>query len=102
MEQEIVWRCNRRSIYECSSADHVEAEFFYSERQMLAGLRGEGWKEGIQRDWVNLIEGYTTKSLTCPSDIFPALQGLAKLVPKDVMGRYLAGLWETTLTSGLC
>jgi hypothetical protein len=43
---------------------------------------------------------YTAKSLTYKTDIFPALQGLAKKFGKG-MGRYYAGHWETTLLSSL-
>ncbi|KAH7074901.1 heterokaryon incompatibility protein-domain-containing protein, partial [Paraphoma chrysanthemicola] len=48
------------------------------------------------------IEEYSKKAcnLTFPEDLFPAIQGLAKLMPQ-ASGRYLAGHWEAGLASSL-
>ncbi|EAT84414.1 hypothetical protein HBH56_043950 [Parastagonospora nodorum] len=50
--------------------------------------------------WRYIIESYTRLTLSFESDIFPALQGLAKMMPCD-MGLYLAGLWSHTLPHNL-
>jgi hypothetical protein len=43
------------------------------------------------------VEEYTRQQLSFQSDIFPALQGLAKTLQGSSKPRYLAGLWEDTL-----
>jgi hypothetical protein len=57
--------------------------------------------EKTESRWEEVVRTYSSKLLTYPSDIFPAIQALAKLVP-SYMGRYLAGHWENTLISSLC
>jgi hypothetical protein len=51
-------------------------------------------------EWHGIVQDYTGKSLTYSSDIFPALQGLAKK-GSPVLGNYVAGLWESTLIYSL-
>ncbi|CAO2648016.1 Nn.00g089380.m01.CDS01 [Neocucurbitaria sp. VM-36] len=63
-------------------------------------LRESPSVDSIQDCWQSIVEEYTKRSLTYADDIFPALQGLAKLVPPS-MGTYLAGHWESALTRSL-
>ena len=58
-------------------------------------------RRDIQRRWGELVMACSTKSLTYRSDVFPAIQAMAKLVPSN-MGRYLAGHWESILIPSLC
>jgi hypothetical protein len=69
---------------------------------MLGKLGIEAFSDQLkwQAEWQRIVTEYTGKSLTYSKDIFPALQGLAKKGP-DFMGKYLAGLWETTLLFSL-
>jgi hypothetical protein len=60
------------------------------------------WKTNRCTDWYNMLEHYTKLQLTYPSDIFPALSGLATGLQAEELGRYLAGLWEDDLGWGLC
>jgi hypothetical protein len=46
------------------------------------------------------VSGYTSRAMTHGTDIFPALQGLAKSMPLS-LGPYLAGLWRYTLAFNL-
>ena len=46
--------------------------------------------------WHNLVSEYTRMDLSFASDIFPALQGVARQFSRHKSGRYLAGLWEDT------
>jgi hypothetical protein len=65
---------------------------------ILADLLNE--KSFAERRWQRIVQAYTSKLLTYPGDIFPAIQALAKLV-SPTMGRYLAGHWENTLILSL-
>jgi hypothetical protein len=57
--------------------------------------------ESTERRWEEVVRTYSSKLLTYPSDIFPAIQALANLVP-SYMGKYFAGHWENTLITSLC
>lgn len=51
--------------------------------------------------WKSTVESYSTKKLTIETDRLPALSGIAKRFQNVLGGRYLAGLWEQHLVSGL-
>jgi hypothetical protein len=92
-EQELRWECNHSSLCECS----VTARHFPGFRKTkLTTLTRDLWHTA----WLKIIRDYTGKSLTHSSDIFPALQGLAKK-GSPFLGNYLAGLWEDTLVYDL-
>jgi hypothetical protein len=57
----------------------------------------------LEHNWKLLVFNYARKArpLTFANDIFPALQGIAKIVP-PIMGAFLAGHWETHLDKSLC
>jgi hypothetical protein len=100
-ENELIWECLQQINCECSDV------WIYME---LAGdinktaFRPNEWAdeplEKIDRHWQKIVSLYTTKDVTFDKDIFPALQGLAKMVP-DKMGPYLAGIWRNTVDSNL-
>jgi hypothetical protein len=56
----------------------------------------------IERNWREIVRDYSTRvqNLTYPGDIFPALQGLVRIVPPS-MGTYYAGHWEKGLVWSL-
>ncbi|KAB2103048.1 hypothetical protein AG0111_0g8843 [Alternaria gaisen] len=100
MEEELWWECRASFVCECEEAHHKNDIFGVDMNQ--AAKMSEFHSVGETRDkWERIVETYMTKSLTYPSDIFPGLQGLAKLVPSS-MGRYLAGHWMKTLPHSLC
>lgn len=51
--------------------------------------------------WRELIVQFSQKQITFRSDALPAVAGLAQKWPKDVTGRYMAGLWEKQLLTGM-
>jgi hypothetical protein len=96
MDQNLEWECNHRG------RGNARASFFPPLlRFSLLCTQDHASRERIERYWKTIVSDFTRRSLTYPDDIFPALQGLAKLVPRT-MGRYLAGLWENSLPTGLC
>jgi len=100
MEQELWWECRHTTTCECRSEYHGKSTFGIEMNQIDRMLELSSPDE-IQSYWEKIVTIYTTKSLTYPRDIFPGLQGLAKLVP-PAMGRYFAGHWESTLAQSLC
>ena len=53
------------------------------------------WRQrsDLVRLWFRLVEMYSNRNLTFPSDRFPALSGLARTFRDRGMGTYLAGHW---------
>jgi hypothetical protein len=99
MEKELWWECRESFACECIDEDHRESVFGVA-FDLSSRLSEFVSLEDTENHWEEIVTKYTSKSLKYSSDIFPALQGLAKLVPSD-MGRYLAGHWENTLVRSL-
>jgi hypothetical protein len=51
--------------------------------------------------WRSIVQDYTRRFLTYPSDKLPAIAGVAADYNKFFSGRYLAGLWEFVFVSEL-
>jgi hypothetical protein len=106
MEQEIWWECHQHIACECSRIENDQTMQGRHESQLAESLReavpGSWTKDtlDIEQAWEFVVLEYKTKSLTHSSDIFAALQGLAKIVP-PMMGEYLAGHWRETLIHNL-
>ncbi|KAF2122550.1 heterokaryon incompatibility protein-domain-containing protein [Lophiotrema nucula] len=62
----------------------------------------------VEKRWRDIIEWYTKRALSHPSDKLPALAGLARKFDRDSIHHreerpeYLAGLWRSNLLEGLC
>jgi hypothetical protein len=102
MGQELLWECLQCFTCECRSKTHSQnQQWFGGSKDRTAKLMELSRLDAMLTPWEEVVRSYRSRSLTYPSDIFPALQGLAKLVPSS-MGRYLAGHWESSLTISLC
>ncbi len=55
----------------------------------------------VVQSWYTIVENYSMRNLTKPSDKLPALAGLARQVQALIPDEYLAGLWKSDLSSGL-
>ncbi|KAK7425605.1 hypothetical protein QQZ08_007928 [Neonectria magnoliae] len=51
--------------------------------------------------WYRIVEDFTTRNLTVPTDSLPALAGLAQVFSESHQTIYLAGLWKGDLQVGL-
>ncbi|PQE07788.1 Heterokaryon incompatibility protein [Rutstroemia sp. NJR-2017a BVV2] len=51
--------------------------------------------------WYRALTEYNDRSLTVPTDKFPAISGLAAALRTKEMGQYLAGIWEKSFFEGL-
>jgi hypothetical protein len=57
--------------------------------------------ESLQEEYYTLVQEYTTRTLSFPSDKLPAFSGLAELLHRSIGGTYLAGLWSSDIQHGL-
>ncbi len=55
----------------------------------------------VEKHWPVVVERYSQRSLTNPSDRLPAISGIATDFSEFTDGRYLAGLWEKKIIHGL-
>ena len=102
---EIMWECNEMLTCECG---RVDPERYHRKRPSPRATNPAG-EVAVLAEWYQIVEAYTMRILTYPSDKLPALSGLAtrtkqRLLPKncgDSNNRYLAGLWECDLLTGL-
>ncbi|KAI0850671.1 heterokaryon incompatibility protein-domain-containing protein [Daldinia vernicosa] len=51
--------------------------------------------------WLTIIENYSSRQLTKPTDTLPALSGLAKEFHQATGDTYVAGLWKMDIIQGL-
>jgi hypothetical protein len=52
-------------------------------------------------NWYRIVQQYAKRSLSCPSDKLPALEGLAASLSDLIQDVYIYGLWESDLHRGL-
>jgi len=51
--------------------------------------------------WYSIIQDYSSRRMTFPSDVFPALAGLATEFNRRLNDQYVAGLWKRDFSRGL-
>jgi hypothetical protein len=52
--------------------------------------------------WREMVQGYSRRKLSVPTDKFPALSGLASEFSFLLNDEYIAGLWKRDIIVGLC
>ncbi|KAL1866183.1 hypothetical protein Daus18300_006847 [Diaporthe australafricana] len=57
-------------------------------------------KERIFQSYYDLVERFSARKLTCPSDKLPAFSGIAQRL-QSILGDYLAGIWRDSFARGL-
>jgi hypothetical protein len=55
----------------------------------------------VYEAWQQIVEKYSARDLTVPSDKFPAISGIASKIRKATHSEYLAGLWKGNLASDM-
>jgi hypothetical protein len=63
--------------------------------------RRSGSVRELHRLWKDIVNPYSLKNLTFATDKLTALAGIASLFSDRGLGRYVNGLWESTLVSDL-
>jgi hypothetical protein len=99
-----IWRGSDEAMSGCLKLEY--AQILEESRKSGKGDRGLGAtlssscnKETLV--WFRILGDYTTKQMTFERDTLPALSGVADRMPVDLMGNYLAGLWQNDLIYGL-
>jgi hypothetical protein len=92
--QELRWECHVSSFCKYS----VTQRPFPAFRKRSLAMLTSRLKWHIE--WHKIVKEYCQKSLTYSSDIFAALQSLAKK-SSTILGNYREGLWESTLLYSL-
>ncbi|KAH7130400.1 heterokaryon incompatibility protein-domain-containing protein [Dendryphion nanum] len=85
---ELLWEC--RSLATCQCTQWTPSSF---NKMTLAPSTRPDRLETL-RIWHRVVSNYTTKSITYESDIFPALQGIAKSILKTTDLKWKAGQWD--------
>jgi hypothetical protein len=96
--EEMLWECMSCTACECSSwimSRHEDKTL--PPWEPLDSPRTNPFTQG----WHYTIAEYSHKNLTFDTDIFPALQGVAKRVQEQRKCSYYAGLWEDSLLEDL-
>ncbi|KAI9870714.1 MAG: hypothetical protein M1830_003891, partial [Pleopsidium flavum] len=91
------WTNGLQSMYQLSVAERVEQEILKSAKPSQGYLTSARWFIY----WYQIIEFYTARKLSRPSDKLPALSGLALETQRRTGDQYLAGLRATCLHHGL-
>ncbi|RGP61345.1 hypothetical protein FLONG3_10579 [Fusarium longipes] len=102
---DIIWEC--RSTMECLDRHHRPDQEDWNIRKILTKL--EHWPSTDQdrqvatcKVWNRLVRKYTLRTLSFQQDKLPAFGGIASYFSRFYGDRYLAGIWESQLLSGLC
>ncbi|KAL2753029.1 hypothetical protein ACRALDRAFT_1083519 [Sodiomyces alcalophilus JCM 7366] len=98
LPNEVTWRCASASLCECQLRPHDNVVHAPLDLEQPREIDTDDLKEY----WKEVVEQYTRRTLTFPSDKLAALAGTASRahsVAPDV--HYYAGLWSDTLPSTL-
>jgi hypothetical protein len=60
-----------------------------------------GGRGGLLDEWYSMVMNYSGRQLSFPSDVLPALSGIASAVTELHKYTYVAGLWQEDLQLGL-
>lgn len=102
MRDELVWECSEGSSCECGVLRSYKSMFTTLQRPFRSYDNGQtsDYNVVLRETWLEVVQQYSWKKLTKPSDILPALSGLAAQVAVYLGDHYRAGLWETDIRSG--
>jgi hypothetical protein len=97
LPDEILWHCQTKTSCECGLLSHP----FYgrlSKFSVFSSLVPNEIEKGIVPGfgiaWINILREYVRLDITEPTDILPALSGMARYVEHFHPGQYIVGMWE--------
>ncbi|KAK3384108.1 heterokaryon incompatibility protein-domain-containing protein [Lasiosphaeria ovina] len=108
--KQVYWSC---AVSRQAENGQMDCEGAVEENTVIQCLRtfpisfqaGEQQRKIVQamffKSWAELISQYSGLQLTYETDRLPALAGIADVASRIVPGRYLSGIWEADLSSGL-
>ena len=99
-KNEVIWECSSSACCECKKMPDWPLENL--KLSTTATLNNSANVREMAAQWRWLVMNYGSRELTRPSDILPALSGLAQKFSRGlVLGDYVAGLWANDLLDGL-
>lgn len=102
---DLIWECNCDMACYCKhyrGSGSRNAITHPVKPQHIASVRAASEGHGHVGRWVQVVEAYTAMDFTYESDRLPAIAGVAKQFRRNMANqRYIAGLWEEGLLSGL-
>lgn len=102
-EQELIWECMERIACECGRMridDPLYEGWLEPKHRSHPTFIGEDLERDTNkasRAWQSAVTDYSRLQLTYPSDIFPAISGIAKNFREITAWEYIAGMWKETL-----
>jgi Heterokaryon incompatibility protein (HET) len=105
LSQRILYFGSRKMYFECcTNFRHEDSHVPCIEGLSRTRLKKEPLTklENISYwDWQSILRTYTAARLTKPTDKLPALSGLVSTAQPNLGNRYLAGIWESQILTGL-
>lgn len=110
ISQRILHYCTDQMYYECNEEfvgeDGLREQGRYDSLFPALEPTYRPWLRESQHSteislWYRLLEDYSSRQLTKPSDKLPALSGLASVLGARIKGEYVAGLWSNALIESL-
>lgn len=91
--QQLVWECNELVSSESfpNGFPQTWVSHHLAKRINIEAASRDG--EQFLAIWRDILERYTSANLTYPSDLLPALSGIAKYIQDLTSTTYLAGIW---------
>lgn len=96
---EISWEC--RESLDCECANSKTIHLLKKDAHHYKLSLSDSNSDNINRVWASIVRIYSRLDLSFPTDILPALSGIASRFQPFKKGRYLAGLWEDSLLINL-
>lgn len=104
---ELIWECRSSVDCECGELQNPQSSWpEFGVAKNFKSKYGEVVKWGSDMDrinfWHDICAQYSARAITHASDRLPALSSIAREIDMpNLLGRYLAGIWECTLPGGL-
>ncbi|KAH6710823.1 hypothetical protein BKA61DRAFT_103887 [Leptodontidium sp. MPI-SDFR-AT-0119] len=96
---EMIWKCKTRLLCFCKQLDSLPS-LPYVKKSYLAAL-SSSTPDDIFTIWLQVVQSLTGRSLTYPTDLLPAISGIARQIQSCGVGVYLAGMWADSLPKSL-
>ncbi|KAF2491799.1 HET-domain-containing protein, partial [Lophium mytilinum] len=99
-KHELMWECMTQSA--CSCMELPGDTYWLQPKQKYQKLILDQVTDSQTANaWRDMVTDYSRMKFTYESDIFPAISGAVKEMEQSIQSRYLAGLWESTLTQDM-
>lgn len=100
-DYQLHWSCGSISMYENGKTGVLPSQHVEDLDKVYDMYRGIRAQDRGCRNWMNIVEQYTCRSLTDGLDKLPAISGIAQAWSRASNDDYLAGLWRSHLPLGL-